>query len=70
MPEAPILVLFSALWLGSHFTFDFQPIELAIFGAATCIFYAVTEEGEGTSVEGAAPLAVYAIFAAATFFFT
>jgi Ca2+:H+ antiporter len=67
---APILVLASALFFGSNFTFDFQPIELAIFGAATFIFYAVTEDGEGTIVEGAALLVVYAIFALATLFFT
>jgi len=66
---APILVLISAFFFGSQFTFDFLPIELAIFGAATFIFYAVTEDGEVTIVEGAALLVVYAIFAAATYFF-
>jgi Ca2+/H+ antiporter len=67
---APILVLLSAIWLWGNFTFDFQPSELAIFGAATFIRYAVTENGEGTIIEGAALLAVHSIFAAATFFFT
>ena len=66
---APILVLISAFLLGGDFTFDFEPIELAIFGAAMFIFYAVTEDGEGTIVEGAALLVVYAIFAVATLFF-
>jgi Ca2+/H+ antiporter len=66
---APILVLVSALWFPEHaFSFDFTPIELAVFGAATFIFYAVTEDGEGTFVEGAALLAVYAIFAVGTLF--
>jgi Ca2+:H+ antiporter len=66
---APILVLVSAILFPDHaFSFDFTPIELAIFGAATFIFYAVTEDGEGTVVEGAALLAVYAIFAVGTLF--
>jgi Ca2+:H+ antiporter len=66
---APILVLVSAVLFPEHaFAFDFTPIELAVFGAATFIFYAVTEDGEGTFVEGAALLAVYAIFAVATLF--
>jgi Ca2+:H+ antiporter len=66
---APILVLVSAILFPDHaFSFDFTPIELAVFGAATFIFYAVTEDGEGTFVEGAALLAVYAIFAVGTLF--
>jgi len=66
---APILVLVSAILFPEHaFSFDFTPIELAVFGAATFIFYAVTEDGEGTFVEGAALLAVYAIFAVGTLF--
>ena len=66
---AALLVLVSAILFPDHaFSFDFTPVELAVFGAATFNFYAVTEDGEGTIVEGAALLAVYAIFAVGTLF--
>lgn len=73
---APILVLASIAlvgifgFAGPAFSFEFEPIELAVFGAATFIFYAVTEDGEGTWLEGAALIAAYVIFAFATLLLT
>jgi Ca2+:H+ antiporter len=69
LPAAPILVLASVVLVPNHaFSFDFTPIELAVFVAATFIFYAATEDGQGTFVEGAALLAVDAIIAVGTLY--
>jgi Ca2+:H+ antiporter len=50
------------------FALIFQPIELAVFGLAAFLFYLVTEDGEGTWLEGVQLLAFYFIFAGTAFF--
>ncbi len=65
---APILVFISLL-MGNPLTLVFNPFELAALGAAVLICYLVSADGESTWLEGAALLAVYAIFGLAFFIF-
>ncbi len=66
---APIFVLVSILIQAAHpFTLIFTPIELAVFGLATFLFYLVTEDGEGTWLEGVQLIAFYLIFAGTAYF--
>ena len=66
---APIFVITSLFLNPSNpFALIFQPIELAVFGLAAFLFYLVTEDGEGTWLEGVQLLAFYFIFAGTAFF--
>jgi Ca2+:H+ antiporter len=65
---APVLV-FVSLLMGHPLTLVFNPFELAALGAAVLISYFVSADGESTWLEGAALLAVYAIFALAFYIF-
>lgn len=65
---APILV-FVSLLMGNPLTLVFNPFELAALGAAILICYFVSSDGESNWLEGAALLAVYAIFGLAFFIF-
>ncbi len=66
---APLFVLVSFFLNPAHpFALIFAPIELAVFALAAFLFYLVTEDGEGTWLEGAQLLAFYFIFAGTAFF--
>ncbi len=65
---APAFVLLSFFISAHPFVLIFTPIELAVFAMATILFYLVTEDGEGTWLEGALLLAFYLIFAGTAFF--
>jgi Ca2+:H+ antiporter len=65
---APLFVLLSFFIAPQPFALLFSPIELAVFGLATFLFYLVTEDGEGTWLEGALLLAFYLIFAGTALF--
>jgi Ca2+:H+ antiporter len=64
----PVFVLASFFVSPHPFTLIFKPIELAVFAMATFLFYLVTEDGEGTWLEGALLLAFYLIFAGTAYF--
>ncbi|MBA3824484.1 MAG: calcium/proton exchanger [Ktedonobacterales bacterium] len=66
---APIFVI-ASLFLSPDkpFALIFTPIELAVFALAAFLFYLVTEDGEGTWLEGVQLLAFYLIFAGVAFF--
>ena len=53
---------------GQPFGLIFNTLELAVFGLAAFLFYLVTEDGEGTWLEGVQLLAFYAIFAGVAFY--
>jgi Ca2+:H+ antiporter len=65
---SPVLV-FVSLLMGHPLTLVFNPFELAALGAAVLICYFVSADGESNWLEGAALLAVYAIFGLAFFIF-
>lgn len=67
--SAPIFVIVS-YFIDPANTFGllFTPLELAVFGLAAFLFYLVTEDGEGTWLEGVQLLAFYLIFAGVAFF--
>ncbi len=65
----PVFVLASFFVSPHPFTLIFKPLELAVFALATFLFYLVTEDGEGTWLEGALLLAFYLIFAGTAYFF-
>lgn len=65
---APVLV-FVSLLMGNPLTLVFNSFELAALGAAVLISYFVSADGESNWLEGAALLAVYAIFGLAFFIF-
>ncbi len=65
---APLFVLLSFVIAPRPFALLFSPIELAVFALATFLFYLVTEDGEGTWLEGALLLAFYLIFAGTALF--
>jgi len=64
----PVFVLASFFISPHPFTLVFKPIELGVFALATFLFYLVTEDGEGTWLEGALLLAFYLIFAGTAYF--
>lgn len=53
---------------GQPFGLIFNTLELAVFGLAAFLFYLVTEDGEGTWLEGIQLFAFYLIFAGVAFF--
>lgn len=66
---APLFVLISFFVNPNHpFALIFKPIELTVFALAAFLFYLVTEDGEGTWLEGVQLLAFYLIFAGVAFF--
>jgi Ca2+:H+ antiporter len=66
---APIFVIASLFLNPSNpFALIFTPVELAVFALAAFLFYLVTEDGEGTWLEGVQLLAFYIIFAGVAFF--
>jgi Ca2+:H+ antiporter len=65
---APVLVFISLL-MGNPLTLVFNTFELAALMAAVIISYFVAADGESNWLEGAALLAVYAIFGLAFFIF-
>ena len=65
---APLFVIVSIFLGGSRFDLFFNRFELAAFGLATFLFYLVTEDGEGSWLEGIQLLAFYFIFAGAALF--
>lgn len=66
---APIFVFVSLFLNPAHpFALIFAPLELAVFALAAFLFYLVTEDVEGTWLEGAQLLAFYVIFAGTAFF--
>jgi Ca2+:H+ antiporter len=65
---APILVFISLL-MGNPLTLVFNPFELAALLAAVLVSYFVSADGESNWLEGAALLAVYAIFGLAFYIF-
>jgi Ca2+:H+ antiporter len=65
---APILVFVSLLF-GKQLNLVFNIFELAALGAAVLVSFFVAEDGESNWLEGAALLAVYAIFGLAFFIF-
>ena len=65
---APFLVFISLL-MGNPLTLVFNTFELAALVAAVVISYFVAADGESNWLEGAALLAVYAIFGLAFFIF-
>ena len=65
---APVLV-FVALALGRPMDFVFTPLEVVAVGAAAAIVNVIARDGESNWFEGAQLLAVYAILAAAFFFY-
>jgi Ca2+:H+ antiporter len=65
---APVLV-FVALLFGQRMDFVFTPLEVIAVGAAAAIVSVIARDGESNWFEGAQLLAVYAILAAAFFFY-
>jgi Ca2+:H+ antiporter len=65
---APVLVFISLL-LGNPLTLVFNSFELAALLSAVLVSYFVSSDGESNWLEGAALLAVYAIFGLAFFIF-
>lgn len=65
---APVLV-FVALGFGRTMDFVFTPLEVIAVGAAVAIVSVIARDGESNWFEGAQLLAVYAILAAAFFFY-
>ncbi len=65
---APVLVLV-ALAFGRRMDFVFTPLEVVAVGAAGAIVSIIARDGESNWLEGAQLLAVYAILAAAFFYY-
>ncbi len=65
---APVLV-FVALAFGRRMDFVFTPLEVVAVGAAAAIVNVIARDGESNWFEGAQLLALYAILAAAFFFY-
>lgn len=65
---APLFVLLSFFISPQPMALLFSPMELAVFALATFLFYLITEDGEGTWLEGALLLGFYFIFAGTAFF--
>jgi Ca2+:H+ antiporter len=64
---APIFV-FVSWFLGGNFDLFFDKFQLGVFALAAFLFYLVTEDGEGSWLEGVQLLAFYIIFAVVAFF--